>query len=164
MPTDDTQPRHPGQPHEPRHNGGSDACAEVAAYLDLAAQNDAPYWARRLVLTALRAWHLSSEVTETTQLLVSELVTNAVAAAGQYRDAAYGQYAASAGRISLTLRYAPGRVIAEVLDPDPHPPVLADADLDAESGRGLMLVQALSKEWSFSLQSSGKVVSCVIGT
>jgi len=58
-------------------------------------------------------------------------------------------YADLAGvqRISLTLRHLPGRVVIEVFDHDPNPPVLSDADTDAEGGRGLMLVQALSKEW-----------------
>lgn len=36
---------------------------------------------------------------------------------------------------------------------------------DAESGRGLMLVSALSKEWSyFCLPGGGKVVYCYLET
>jgi hypothetical protein len=59
-------------------------------------------------------------------------------------------------RISLILRYLAGRLIIEVSDPDPKPPVFAEADDDAEGGRGLMLVQALSKEWSYYLPPAGK--------
>ncbi len=39
----------------------------------------------------------------------------------------------------------------EVSDPDPHPPVFAEAGGESEGGRGLMLVQALSKEWDYYL-------------
>ena len=66
-------------------------------------------------------------------------------------------------RISLVLRYVADRLIIEVSDPDSRPPVFAEADDDAEGGRGLMLVQALSKEWSFYLPpAGGKVVYCVL--
>ncbi len=41
--------------------------------------------------------------------------------------------------------------------------MITDAETDAESGRGLMLVQALSKEWSYFFPpSGGKTVYCVI--
>jgi len=40
--------------------------------------------------------------------------------------------------------------------------VLAAADHDAEAGRGLMLVQALSKEWSYFFTPGGKTVYAVI--
>jgi len=45
--------------------------------------------------------------------------------------------------------------VIEVSDSDPNPPVLTDAPPDAESGRGLMLVQAFSKEWSYYFPPSG---------
>src|SRR5450759_2092489 len=68
-------------------------------------------------------------------------------------------------RISLTLRHQTGRVVIEVSDSDVTPPQLADTDVNAESGRGLMLVDALSKEWSYFLPpSGGKTVYCVIST
>jgi hypothetical protein len=41
--------------------------------------------------------------------------------------------------------------------------LLADASTDDESGRGLMLVQALSKEWGYFFSpSGGKVTYCVL--
>jgi hypothetical protein len=53
--------------------------------------------------------------------------------------------------------------VIEVSDSDPRPPVITDAGTDDESGRGLMLVQALSKEWSwFFPPSGGKTVYCAI--
>jgi len=63
--------------------------------------------------------------------------------------------------ISLTLRYHEGRLIIEVYDSDPTPPVLTEAGPDSESGHGLVLVRALSKEWSYYLPpSGGKTVYC----
>jgi hypothetical protein len=42
---------------------------------------------------------------------------------------------------------------------------MADVGVNAESGRGLMLVDALSKEWSyFYPPDGGKTVYCVIST
>jgi hypothetical protein len=66
-------------------------------------------------------------------------------------------------RISLTLRHLPGKVVIEVFDHDPNPPILVDADTDAEGGRGLLLVEALSKEWGhFFPPAGGKIVYAVV--
>ena len=70
-----------------------------------------------------------------------------------------------AGGIYLSVRYHPAAVVIKVRDLDPSPPVPAGAGPDAESGRGLVLVHALSKEWGhYPLPSGGKVVYCVIST
>lgn len=92
-----------------------------------------------------------------------ELVTNAI----RYSDSGSGwpdgPWFEGAARISLTLRLLPGRLMVEVFDGSHHLPVLSDAEDEAESGRGLMLVQALSKEWGhFCLPSGGKTVFCVL--
>jgi len=124
---------------------------EVTAGIRLAAMASAPYWARRHVQDALGKWQATGETIETAELLVSELVTNAAKLA-------------SPGIIDVMLRYVPGRrLVIEVSDSDPHPPTLADPDPASESGRGLILVQALSKEWSYRfLPSGGKTVYCVV--
>ncbi|HUZ22638.1 MAG TPA: ATP-binding protein [Streptosporangiaceae bacterium] len=138
---------------------------EVVSSLELVTLPSAPFWARRQTRAALQSWRLWTETIETAELLVSELVTNAVKFTGA--EPARPGYADLQGveRISLILRYLAGRLIIEVSDPDPTPPVFAEADDDAEGGRGLMLVQALSKEWNYYLPpSGGKVVYCVLGT
>jgi anti-sigma regulatory factor (Ser/Thr protein kinase) len=136
---------------------------EAVSYLELAALPSAPFWARSQTKIALRAWHLPPETIETAELLASELVTNAIAATGPVRDRLTYPELIGVERISLTLRHLPGRVIIEVFDTSPNPPVLDYVDTDAESGRGLVLVQALSKEWNhFSPPSGGKVVFCVL--
>ena len=103
-------------------------------------------------------WGLSS-ITETIELLVSELTTNAVqAVAGQD-----GQPA-----IRLRLLSDSTRVRIEVWDADPRPPAPKDPaadgmpDLEAESGRGLFLVSALSARWNWAptREPAGKVTWC----
>ena len=93
---------------------------------------------------------------------MSELVTNAVKFAGTIDASDYAGHR-NAQRISFVLRHQAGQLIIEVSDPDPRPPVMAEVDGEAEGGRGLMLVQALSKEWDYYLlRTGGKVVYCVL--
>jgi anti-sigma regulatory factor (Ser/Thr protein kinase) len=97
------------------------------------------------------------------ELLVSELVTNAVRFSGDpARPLRYSERA-SAGLISLSLRHFLEGLLIEVWDTDANPPVLSDADLDAENGRGLMLVDALARDWSYFFPpGGGKVVYCIL--
>jgi hypothetical protein len=67
--------------------------------------------------------------------------------------------------ISLSLRHFSECLLIEVYDTDSNPPVLCDADTDAENGRGLMLIDALAKEWSYFFPpSGGEVVYCLLET
>jgi anti-sigma regulatory factor (Ser/Thr protein kinase) len=132
--------------------------------MEMAALPTAPRYAREQTRAALRAWRLWPETIETAELLVSELVTNAAKIINP--EPGHLRYAdlARVECIALTLRHAPGRLAIEVIDNNLNPPVLTEADITADSGRGLMLVQALSKEWGhFFPPSGGKVVYSVIG-
>lgn len=141
------------------------APGEAVSYLELVTLPSAPFWARRQTRAALRSWQFQPETIETAELLVSELVTNSVKFAGHDPARISYQELACAERISLTLRRLADRLIIEVSDPDPRPPVLSEPDIDAEGGRGLMLVQMLSKEWSYDLPpAGGKVVYCVLAS
>src|SRR6185437_4099016 len=94
-----------------------------------------------------------------TELLVSELVTNAVKTTAGNNDQA---------AICLQLSGDNTRVLVEVWDADPQPPVLKDLGEDAtptpqeEGGRGLCLIAALSTRWAWYLteKPTGKVVWC----
>src|SRR6266487_317205 len=56
-------------------------------------------------------------------------------------------------------------LVIEAFDHNPDLPVMMGPDLDSDSGRGLLLVQALSKEWGYQyLESGGKLVFCILGT
>ena len=98
--------------------------------------------ARGLARDTLTAWGLS-ELSETVELLVSELVTNAVR---------YG-----AGDIGLRLIRA-GSLLCEVRDDGYDLPNLRRADVTAENGRGLQLVSALAERWGAQRTPTGKVV------
>jgi anti-sigma regulatory factor (Ser/Thr protein kinase) len=133
----------------------------LLARFRLACLPSSPFWARRYTQDVLGKWRMPEDVIETAELLVSELVTNAAkfGVPGPGRPRPFP----GAGIVDIVLRHLPGRVVIEVWDANPNPPIPDGPDLDAESGRGLMLVQALSKEWSYFFpESGGKIVYCVI--
>lgn len=90
------------------------------------------------------------------ELVVSELVTNAVQASG-----AIGRTAP----VRLWLLSDEAQLLILVWDASPHPPVRADVSDDAETGRGLLLVDAISEQWAwyFPAQEGGKYVWARIG-
>ena len=94
----------------------------------------------------MHEWNLPS-VADTVELVVSELVTNAVhASTGPDGRPRYG---AKTGLPHIHLRLSSDRlhVLIEVWDQDPRMPVAKVAGGDDESGRGLMLVGALCERW-----------------
>ena len=137
----------------------------VMARFRLAASPTAPYQARRQVRRVMASWGIGAEHIETAALIASELVANAANAAGSTPDAA-GSDAARGGQIMLTLCYARQALRIEVTDGSPSPPVLTQAPPDAESGRGMFIVDALTTEWSYSFLPAGlgKTVYCVLPT
>jgi anti-sigma regulatory factor (Ser/Thr protein kinase) len=149
------QPARPGQPRP-----------VDAGTFALAALPTSPFWARRytrLFLDSCR--EISPDIAETAELLVSEFVTNAVRFAGDPVRTPRHSGRADASLISLSLRHFREVLLIEVYDTDSSPPIRSHPDDDAETGRGLMLVDALSKEWSYFFPpGGGKVVYCVIET
>jgi len=127
----------------------------------------APSLARHHATAALLKWELPPDIIEIAELVVSELATNAlkacVAQAARWdKDYDYDHDYAADG-ISLTLRLLHDRLVIEVSDSNPDPPVSGFADAESENGRGLMLIEALTKEWGFTfLPAGGKVVYGVI--
>ena len=123
-----------------------------------------PFWARRYTLTFLDSCRgFGEDTAQAAELLVSELVTNAVRFAGDPSRTPQYSKRASASLVSLSLRHFREHLLIEVYDSDDTPPALSRPGDDAESGRGLMLVSALSREWSYFLApGGGKVVYCVL--
>jgi len=130
----------------------------LRSYLELGALPTAVPCARLHAKHLVREWGLNG-LADSTELLVSELVTNAMKAmAGQDDQAA----------MRLWLSGDSARVRIEVWDADPRPPAPKDfsdggiPDLQEEGGRGLFLVAALSARWDWYLtqQPVGKVVWC----
>jgi serine phosphatase RsbU (regulator of sigma subunit)/anti-sigma regulatory factor (Ser/Thr protein kinase) len=100
--------------------------------------------ARSLIRRPLRRWELT-ELLPTAELLVSELVTNAVR---------YAQ-----GKIGLRLVHE-GALVCEVLDDSAALPRLRHPDDSDERGRGLQVVSQLAQRWGARRAASGKVVWC----
>lgn len=136
---------------------------EALSHLTLAPLPSAASWARRHTRAVLEAWQLQADDIENAELCVSELVTNAVKFTAPRAVHVIYSIMPDLKPISLTLRHRADVLIIEVCDPDPTPPVPAESGTDGESGRGLMLVRAVSKEWNYYLPpTGGKTVYCVI--
>jgi len=116
---------------------GHPSTAVHVASLRLPAQAVASPLARSFVRGVLGEWRLAQAV-EVAELLTSELVGNAIGACAGDRPPACVQVALTASR---------GRLLIEVTDPDPRPPVPREPDADEEGGRGLMLVDCLADRW-----------------
>ncbi|TDC26112.1 serine/threonine protein phosphatase [Streptomyces sp. 8K308] len=98
--------------------------------------------ARRLVRESLEKWQLG-ELEDSVELLVSEVVTNAV------------RYAER----PVTVRLLRTDVLrCEVGDDVPQLPRLRQAGPADEGGRGLYLVQRLARQWGATRLSTGKLV------
>ncbi|WP_430376981.1 ATP-binding protein [Streptomyces sp. B1-3] len=102
--------------------------------------------ARRLVRTALAAWHLE-ELTDSGTLLVTELVANAVTHTNSRQiRVIVSRPSARFVRIGVVDK---ARVLPEMTKPG--------ADL-LTSGRGLLLIDALSERWGTDIYRWGKQV------
>ncbi|MCT2591982.1 SpoIIE family protein phosphatase [Streptomyces sp. N2-109] len=130
-----------------------DDIALLAARFDGITPSDVAYWyldpraqtagqARRLARRALARWGLE-ELTDAAELLVSEVVTNAV------------RYAER----PITLRLLRTDMLrCEVGDDVPQLPRLRQARATDEGGRGLYLVNRIASRWGATRLSTGKVV------
>ncbi len=107
-------------------------------------------------------WHIAEEPTETAVLLASELVTNAVQATGIVEPhPAYGAVYEGVKLIGIRLLEFEQSVIIEVWDTSMEPPRLKHPGPDMEHGRGLQLVNALSRRWGcYYAYTGGKAVWC----
>jgi anti-sigma regulatory factor (Ser/Thr protein kinase) len=118
------------------------------AVLELAPDPTSPMKARAFVGITLHEWGCDC-VEAVAALLVSEVVTNAVK---HVRSAAV-----------LSARYEEGRVEVRVRDESDALPMLQQTDPEGETGRGLMLVNALADQWGVEpLSGGGKSVYFVL--
>jgi anti-sigma regulatory factor (Ser/Thr protein kinase) len=104
----------------------------------------APAEARRHCDEACHAWGIEGVLTDC-QLLVSELVTNAVV---------HGS-----GPISLELQHLDGALRVSVMDAHPSQPLeIRTAHRDDESGRGLAIIAAIATRWGSWCERDGTQV------
>jgi anti-sigma regulatory factor (Ser/Thr protein kinase) len=114
--------------------------------VSLTAQPQAPRAARELAAAACSQWGCSHLV-PTATLVASELTTNAVVHAGTELE------------VSIS-RFGP-RIRVAVRDHSSRPPTPRSVEPEAPSGRGMLLVAALSS-WGVLLTQGGKVVWAVL--
>ena len=100
--------------------------------------------ARRQVRAAICAWDIPVDP-DVAILLTSEVVTNAI------------RHEVT-GIVVLAITCSCGQLRVDVHDTSRALPMLVDAPVDAETGRGLMLVSTLSAEWGFYRTPAGKAV------
>lgn len=131
--------------------------AVTSRHVRLAALPSAVPWARRVLAHLLRERQLE-KLSDPARLLVSELVTNAVQAAARDVSEDPGRLQ----MIALSLKITETSLVTEVWDASPGVPAVQEADLTAESGRGLLLVDFLADTWGQHSANSGKVVWCTI--
>jgi serine phosphatase RsbU (regulator of sigma subunit) len=115
--------------------------ADVAQWL-LDPRPSTPGMVRRLVRRTLADWGLP-DCAEATELLASELATNAV----RYASRPIGL------RLMCT-----DVLLCEVSDDDHHLPALRHAAPTDETGRGLTLVSRIARRWGANRTNEGKVV------
>ncbi|MEV7812181.1 ATP-binding protein [Streptomyces flaveolus] len=99
--------------------------------------------ARRLVTAQLAEWAVG-DLVDAAELLVSELVTNALRH--------------TRGPLRLNLRLREGRLLCEVEDTESAGPVRVVAGPDAEGGRGTELIDMLADAWGSTRTATGKTV------
>jgi anti-sigma regulatory factor (Ser/Thr protein kinase) len=100
--------------------------------------------ARSVLAEPMKRWDLE-DLIPTTELLVSELVTNAV------------RY--SRGEVTLRLVNEKA-LVCEVTDNSGALPRLRQANSEDENGRGLQVVRQLAQRWGARRTATGKVVWC----
>ena len=111
----------------------------------------APAEARRRVRDAIRSWRVPVDL-DAALLLTSELVTNAI------RHEAGQEAGQGAQAVMLAIASSRGRLRVDVHDTSRSLPAVAEVPADAETGRGLLLVETLSDEWGFYRTPAGKAV------
>jgi anti-sigma regulatory factor (Ser/Thr protein kinase) len=130
----------------------------VASGMCLAAVATAVALSREFARRTLRGWGLHSLIDDA-ELVVSELVTNAVKATGlPDRSRSQGTDAAQ-DTIEMKIRLLGAGFYVEVWDRNGGSPTVPAQTDDAEGGRGLFLVESLSDKWGVRHPAEGgKVV------
>jgi anti-sigma regulatory factor (Ser/Thr protein kinase) len=158
-----------GPPAEPVLQPGEELVPSqewpLRSFLELQAVPAAVRCARLHARNILREWGMEA-LADTVELLVSEIITNAVHASATIGHQQYEtDQAAREPRMRFLLTSDRHNVLIRVWDGDHRRPARQNAALDAESGRGLLLIEALSTQWGCYTSDGqrGKIVWAVCG-
>jgi len=124
-------------PDRPRRAPGAGPARHRASFLELAPLPGAIPCARLHAVHVLHEWGLR-DLTDDAALIVSELMTNAADASVVLPERP---------PIALRLLASETSLVIEAWDQSPLDIEPREADADAECGRGLMVVAALSDRW-----------------
>lgn len=128
--------------------------------MELGALPSAVPCARLHAKHVLWEWGLD-RFTDSVELVVSELTTNAVTASAGLPASRYqGLWRPGVPPVRLWVCSDKARVLVQVWDGDDLMPEAQRVDLLAESGRGLLLVDSLSQKWG-AYQPEGTTGKCV---
>lgn len=105
--------------------------------------------ARRFVRDVLSSWRVEVDDTDAVLVCTDELVTNAILHV--------------ASDIDVVVRCDDGVVRVEVHDGSTRPPLRQVPPVDADRGRGLLLVEAMSERWGVASTDRGKAVWFEVG-
>jgi anti-sigma regulatory factor (Ser/Thr protein kinase) len=142
----------PWAPARPQASGPAAADAQAATCL-LGPRPESVRTSRDFTRTTLADWRLSV-LTDMAELVVSELVTNALRHGVPSAPGTVGDHC-----IRLRLLAQAPFVICIVTDPGTDIPVLRDSGPTDESGRGLNVVESCSVRWGWQLlDGGGKIV------
>jgi len=136
----------------------------LSTYLELAAMPSAVPCARLHARQVAWEWGLGA-LAETVELVVSEIVTNAIRASVVVAgDRCRRAEPAGVPVVRLLLATNRRRALVQVWDGCPSKPQRQHPGPDVESGRGLLLIEALSADWGTYAPAGcpGKIVWCVI--
>lgn len=121
-------------------------------YLELEVHAAAVSELRHHIRSTLAGWGLR-HVADDTELVGSEIVTNAIAASAALPLPA---------RVRVQIAAHAGRLILMVWDASDLPPVRSEGDADAVTGRGLRIIDALTASWGYVPVTDGKIVWAVL--
>ena len=117
------------------------------SFLSLGALPGAVPCARLHATAVLREWDMQA-LAHPAELVVSELVTNAVRASVSAEPVQAGLIG-GIPVVELRLAGDGRRLLVEISDRAPSPPVPVGVDPDRDGGRGLLLVGSVSESWGF---------------
>jgi anti-sigma regulatory factor (Ser/Thr protein kinase) len=143
-----------GNPGSPLAGGWATAALaawQLGSYLELGSFPGAVPCARLHAKLVMWEWGMAA-IAETVELVVCELVTNAVTAStglasARGRGQVSRHLAAAVPPVRFWLACDRRNVLIEVWDASDELPVRQGVDPEAEGGRGLLLVEAVSADW-----------------
>jgi anti-sigma regulatory factor (Ser/Thr protein kinase) len=162
-----TRPIRPPNPSNPAAATGSNTVTGASAGLRvcrvvrLAPRLSAVAAARAEVAAAIRSWCVCVDQ-DVAILLTSELVTNAVTHATAHQNGKTAGRGITGEAVLLVIAADDTGLRVDVHDGSSDLPIIAgyvaEAEAEAETGRGLLLVTSLSAEWGFYRTAGGKAV------